>query len=47
VIAVLEHWAAESPFLASAGLPNRIRVVPDRFVVGALGAALVADGVER
>jgi predicted NBD/HSP70 family sugar kinase len=38
---VLEGWAADSPFLASLGLPDRVRFVPDDFPVAAVGAALV------
>ena len=40
--AVLDAWAAPSPFLASAALSGRLEVVPDRHLVGAVGAALVA-----
>ncbi|MEZ5091288.1 ROK family protein [Nocardioides sp.] len=37
----LDRWAAGSPFLASAGLADRVELAPDRAVLGALGAALV------
>lgn len=42
VAGVLDGWAAASPFLASAALSSRLRIVPDRSVTAAVGAALVA-----
>lgn len=41
VAAVLEGWAAESPFLASLELPSRVRLAPTKFPSAAVGAALV------
>lgn len=38
---VLDGWARTSPFLASLGLPLRVRLVPEGTPVAALGAALV------
>lgn len=38
---VLDEWAASSPFLRTADLPSRVTIVSDRFVAGAVGAALV------
>lgn len=45
VIAVLERWESESPFLASIRLSTRIQFVPAGFPAAAVGAALV--GTER
>jgi glucokinase len=42
VAAILDDWATASPFLASIGLSERVRIVPDRSVTAAVGAALVA-----
>jgi glucokinase len=42
VAAILDDWAATSPFLASIGLSGRLRIVPDRSVTAAVGAALSA-----
>jgi glucokinase len=42
VAAILDDWAATSPFLASLKLSERLRIVPDRSVTAAVGAALVA-----
>jgi glucokinase len=41
VAAILDDWAATSPFLASLKLAARLRIVPDRSVTAAVGAALV------
>jgi glucokinase len=41
VHAVLAGWADDSAFLASLGLPSRVRVVPVGFPAAAVGAALV------
>jgi predicted NBD/HSP70 family sugar kinase len=41
VRAVLASWAAESPFLASLELPERVAVVPVGFPAAAVGAALI------
>lgn len=41
VRAVLETWGESSPFLASLGLPSRVRLVPEGFPAAAIGAALV------
>lgn len=38
---VLESWASVSPFLASLGLPARVRLLPAGFPAAAVGAALV------
>jgi len=40
---VLRGWEAESPFLASTGLPGRVRVLPPGFPAAAVGAALVGS----
>jgi glucokinase len=47
VRAVLDSWAAASPFLASLELSTRVELVPTGFPVAAVGAALVgqAEGV--
>ncbi|WP_378145309.1 ROK family protein [Cnuibacter sp. UC19_7] len=47
VRAVLGGWAADSPFLASLGLPERVRVVPAGFPAAAVGAALVGAGTSH
>jgi glucokinase len=41
VRAVLDSWAAASPFLASLELSTRVELVPSGFPVAAVGAALV------
>ena len=41
VAARLDDWACDSAFLRSVALSERIRIVPDRTVIAALGAALV------
>ena len=38
---VLERWAADSPFLASLGLPGRVALAPSGLPVAAVGAALL------
>lgn len=43
VLAVLDSWAASSPFLASLGLAGRVELVPQGFPVAAIGAALVGQ----
>ncbi|MEO6944724.1 MAG: ROK family protein [Lacisediminihabitans sp.] len=43
VRAVLDSWAAASPFLASLELSTRVELVPSGFPVGAVGAALVGQ----
>lgn len=43
VRAVIDGWAAQSPFLASLGLAERIRVLPAGHSVAAIGAALVGE----
>jgi predicted NBD/HSP70 family sugar kinase len=40
---VLDEWSTESAFLRTADLSNRVTIVPDRFVAGAVGAALVGE----
>jgi predicted NBD/HSP70 family sugar kinase len=40
---VLERWAADSEFLASLQLPDRVALVPDGFNAAAIGAALVGE----
>lgn len=45
--AVLEGWAAESPFLASLDLPARVRLAPADYPSAAVGAALVGMAEER
>jgi hypothetical protein len=40
---VLERWAADSEFLASLQLPERVALVPDGFNAAAIGAALVGE----
>jgi glucokinase len=37
----LDDWSNESAFLRTADLSSRVTIVPDRFVAGAVGAALV------
>jgi predicted NBD/HSP70 family sugar kinase len=48
VRAVLARWAADSEFLASLQLPERVALVPSGFNAAAIGAALVgaADAEE-
>jgi len=41
VVAVLDDWSAQSPFVASLALPDRVRVLPPQSPVGAVGAALL------
>ena len=41
VRAVLERWAATSPFLASLELPQRVQILPRDFPAAAVGAALI------
>lgn len=41
VRAVLDRWSADSPFLASLALSDRVQIVPDGFPAAAVGAALV------
>lgn len=43
VRAVLDSWAAASPFLASLELSSRVELVPAGFPVAAVGAALVGQ----
>lgn len=43
VRAVLESWAAESPFLASLELSERVELVPGGYPVAAVGAALIGQ----
>ena len=43
VTAALRAQAATSPFLASLDLASRIRLLPDRLPVGAIGAALIGN----
>jgi glucokinase len=43
VRAVLDSWAAASPFLASLELSTRVELVPPGFPVAAVGAALVGQ----
>ncbi|MWB98785.1 ROK family protein [Agromyces sp. MMS17-SY077] len=38
---VLSEWAANSPFLGSIDLPDRVQVIPSGFPAAAVGAALV------
>lgn len=40
---VLDTWSAESAFLRNAHLSSRVTIVPDRFVAGAVGAALLGE----
>jgi glucokinase len=40
---VLDEWSAESAFLASLGLSDRVRIVPPEFPAAAVGAALVGE----
>lgn len=40
---ILNGWAADSAFLASLGLPARVRVIPFGFPAAAVGAALVGE----
>lgn len=40
---VLASWSADSPFLASLGLAERVRVMPSGFPAAAVGAALVGE----
>jgi glucokinase len=40
---VLEEWAVSSTFLASLGLPDRIRMLPDGLSVAAVGAAMLGQ----
>lgn len=40
---VLDAWSADSAFLRTAELSSRVTIVPDRFVAGAVGAALVGE----
>lgn len=49
VRAVLDSWAAESPFLASLELSERVELVPGGYPVAAVGAALVGQtqGAQR
>jgi glucokinase len=43
VTAALHAQAATSPFLAALDLASRIRLLPDRLPVGAIGAALIGN----
>ena len=43
VRAVLERWAADSEFLASLQLPERVALVPSGVNAAAIGAALVGE----
>jgi len=43
VTAALRAQAATSPFLAALDLASRIRLLPDRLPVGAIGAALIGN----
>jgi glucokinase len=43
VTAALRAQAAASPFLAALGLADRLRVLPGRLPVGAIGAALIGN----
>jgi glucokinase len=43
VTAALRAQAAASPFLAALDLASRIRLLPDRLPVGAIGAALIGN----
>ncbi|HVT69887.1 MAG TPA: ROK family protein [Trebonia sp.] len=43
VRAALRSQAAASPFLAALGLPDRLRLLPGRPPVGAIGAALIGN----
>lgn len=43
VRAVLERWAAGSPFLASLDLVDRVQLLPAGFPAAAVGAALMGD----
>jgi predicted NBD/HSP70 family sugar kinase len=43
VTAALRSQAAASPFLAALGLADRLRLLPGRLPVGAIGAALIGD----
>lgn len=45
VRAVLDTWAAASPFLASLALADRMRTLPDDYPAAAVGAALVGAAV--
>ncbi len=47
VTAVLDSWAAESPFLASLELASRVELLPSGFPAAAVGAALVGAGADR
>jgi glucokinase len=38
---VLDRWAADSPFIASLGLAERVELVPPGFPAAAVGAALI------
>ncbi|KRC60706.1 hypothetical protein ASE14_06915 [Agromyces sp. Root81] len=40
---ILNRWAAESAFLASIDLANRVQVIPPGFPAAAVGAALVGE----
>lgn len=40
---VIAEWSADSPFLASLGLAERVRVMPPGFPAAAVGAALVGE----
>jgi glucokinase len=43
VTAALRSQAAASPFLAALGLADRLRLLPGRLPVGAIGAALIGN----
>jgi len=45
VRAVLDSRAATSPFLASLGLADRVRIVPPGFPAAAVGAALLGTAM--
>lgn len=40
---ILSRWADDSPFLASLGLPSRVRVIPPGLPAAAVGAALIGE----
>lgn len=40
---VLAEWGEDSPFLASLGLPGRVRMLPPHLSAAAVGAALVGE----
>jgi glucokinase len=42
----LASWALASPFLASLGLPDRVRLLQEGFPAAAVGAALVGAAAE-